>query len=287
MAALALIVLVALSCRSADPRSPTVVFRTPALPAPACYRVFLPPSYAASSRSYPVLYFLHDGFGDRDVLFRQGAAARLEEAMRRGTIPEFLVVCPDGDGSWFSNYHDGSRRYEDYVAFDLPRDVESRFRVLPGVSHRGITGISMGGYGAVKIALHHPDLYGSVSSLSGALIPLEWEDVQLLFWLARRQVERVFGSSPTDNSLRENDLWQMFAEGERRSVPFEVFLLAGTEDKYRLDRVAAQYADFLNRHGIRTEARLEPGIHDWPYWKTAFLEIAAWHGRKFEAAGQL
>ena len=257
-------------------------FASAALPKPARYRVYLPPSYAASKRSYPVLYFLHDAFGGEDVLFRQGGIANLDRAMRLGTIPEFLVVCPEGDGSWFSNFHDGTRRYEDLVAFDLPRDVESRFRVRPGIRFRGITGISMGGYGAVKIALHHPELYGSVSSLSGALIPLGWEDVQLLFWLARRQVVRVFGNSASDNSLRENDIWRMLGTDEKLTVPFEVFLLAGTEDKYRLDRVAAQCADYLNRHGVRTEARLEPGVHDWPYWKNAFLEIAAWHGRKFE-----
>lgn len=276
--------MLVVACRTASPVGPSVSFATPDLPAPARYCVYLPPSYESSRRAFPVLYFLHDAYGDRDVLFRQGAIANLDRAMRRGALPEFLVVCPDGDGSWFSNFHDGSRRYEDLIVGDLPADVERRFRVLPGVENRGITGISMGGYGAVKIALHHPDRYGSVSSLSGALIPLGWDDVGLLFWLARWQVHRVFGNSPTDNSLAQNDLWRMFREGERHPVPFEIFLLAGTSDKYGLDRVAVQYADYLNRFGIRATARLEPGIHDWPYWKNAFLEIAAWHGRKFESA---
>jgi S-formylglutathione hydrolase FrmB len=271
-------------CLPAQPGDSERSFEASSLPRRAVYSIFLPPGYSSGSRSYPVLYFLHDGFGDHRVLARRGVVERLAEQMRRGALPEFLLVCPEGDSSWFSNFHDGSRRYEDLVAEDLPREVERRFRVLPGRENRGITGISMGGYGAVKIALRHPEEYGSVSSLSGAIIPLGWDDVARVFWLARRQLHRVFGSSAADNSLAENDVWRILETRKSWNVPFEVFLLSGTEDKYHLDHVAAQYANFLNRHGIRATARLEPGIHDWPYWSEAFLEIAAWHAKQFGAA---
>jgi S-formylglutathione hydrolase FrmB len=270
----------------ASPAATEVRFKSAALPGEARYAVYLPPSYAASGKNYPVLYFLHDVYGDRDVLFREGAVENLDRAMRSGAVSEFVLVCPDGDGSWFSNYHDGSLHYEDLIARDLPADVARRFRTLPGAAAHGITGISMGGYGAVKIAMRHPDLYGSVSSLSGALMPIRWDDVERLFFLARWQMRRVFGNSPDDNSLAENDLWVMLARGVPGRVPFETFLLAGTEDKYHLDRVAVQYADFANRHGIRASAHLEPGVHDWSYWRTAFVRIAAWHAKKFESAEQ-
>ena len=249
------------------------------------YSVFLPPTYAAGTASYPVLYFLHDAFGDDGVLGRNGIVARLDAAMREGAVPEFLIVCPDGDGSWFSNSHDGRRLYEDLVESDLPREIERRFRVRPGRENRGITGISMGGYAAMKIALHHPADFGSVSGLSAVVIPMGWKDVEKIFFLARWQLHRVFGSSPSDNSLADNDVWRLLMTKEKWDVPFDVFLLAGTGDKYKLDHVAAQYADFLNRHGIRATARLEAGIHDWPYWRDAMLEIARWHGAHFAAAG--
>ena len=264
---------------------PEIAFASPSLPGKAVASVFLPPGYAAESRSYPVLYFLHDGFGHHDVLWRHGVARRLASAMESGKLSEFLVVCPEGGRSWFSNFRDGSSRYEDMVAEDLRREVERRFRVLPGRGNRGITGISMGGYGAVKIALHHPDEYGSVSSLSGAIIPMGWDDIEKVFFVARRQLRRVFGGSPEDNSLAENDVWKIVQKKEDWRDPFDVFLLAGTEDKYHLDHVAAQYANLLNRRGIRATARLEPGVHDWPYWSKAFLEIAAWHAERFRRAG--
>jgi len=265
--------------------APEESFASVSLGRKAIYSIFLPPGYASGTRSYPVLYFLHDGFGHHDVLWRQGVAARLDRAMRSGALPEFLVVCPEGRRSWFSNFHDGSNRYEDLVADELPREIERRFRALPGRQNRGITGISMGGYGSVKIALRHPAEYGSVSALSGAIIPMGWDDIEKVFFLARRQLHRVFGSSPTDNSLSENDAWKIAQSRENWHDPFEVFLLAGTEDKYHLDHVAAVYADVLNRRGIRATARLEPGVHDWPYWSNAFLEIAAWHGKRFCRGG--
>lgn len=271
----------AFRCGAEQPGGREESFASAALARKAVYSVFLPPDYASETRKYPVLYFLHDGFGDHDALWRHGVAARLDRAMRNGAIPEFLVVCPEGGRSWFSNFHDGSNRYEDLVAEELPREIERRFRALPGRQNRGITGISMGGYGAVKIALRHAAEYGSVSALSGAIIPMGWDDIEKVFFLARRQLHRVFGGSPTDNSLAENDVWKIAQSREDWHDPFEVFLLAGTEDKYHLDHVAAVYADVLNRRGIRATARLEPGVHDWPYWSNALLEIAAWHGERF------
>jgi S-formylglutathione hydrolase FrmB len=277
-------VALAAACASRTDEFPRSRMSTASLPRGGAYSILLPPSYAKGSTAFPVLYFLHDVFGDDRVLRRRGVVDRLRAAMRAGSLPEFLLVCPDGDGGWFSNSHDGRRRYEDFVAIDLPREIERRYRVRPGRENRGITGISMGGYGAVKIALHHPDEFGSVSGLSAAAIPMGWEDVEKIYFLARWRMHRVFGSSPDDNSLADNDVWRLLAAKEQWSVPFDVFLLAGTEDKYGLDHVAVQYADFLNRHGIRATARLEPGIHDWPYWREALLEIARWHGERFAAA---
>lgn len=257
-------------------------FATNDVPGGATYSVYLPPSYDAGDARYPVLYFLHDAFGDDRVLEKHGVTGRLDAVMRAGETRPFIIVCPEGKHSWFSNSHDGRRRYEDLIVSDLPREIERRFRVLPGAGNRGITGISMGGYGAVKIALKHPEAFASVSGLSAAAIPMGWTDVAKIFWLARWQMHRVFGNSPTDNSLAENDVWRLVANHPGRwDVPFDVFLLAGTEDKYGLDHVAAQYADFLNRRGIRATARLEPGVHDWPYWRNAMLEIACWHAARF------
>jgi len=258
-------------------------FSSASLPEPAEVLVLLPPSYGAvPQKRYPVLYFLHDGYGDVQTLLRRGVGASLHERMADGRLPEFLVVAPGAEGSWFSDFADGSRRYERFLAEDLPREVAARYRVRGGASSRGITGISMGGYGAFKIALKHPGLYGSVSSLSGALIPFEPEDLARYNWFARWTLKRVFGRDPEKNSFAENDVWRILGALRFERPPFAAHLRAGTSDFYGLDGVAAQFGTFLTDHGAPATVVLEPGGHDWNYWRSAMLSIARWHGERFE-----
>ena len=268
---------------AADPRVHFEKVATASLPAPAEVLVVTPPSYASSpGRRYPVLYFLHDGYGDGRTLARRGVAEQALARMADGRLPEFLIVAPDGPGTWFSDSHDGKRLFERFLTGDLPRAIAERYRVLPGQASRGITGISMGGYGAVKTALRHPELYGSVSSLSGALIPFGWDELARYSFVARYTLKRVFGDSRQDNVLDANDAWHVLWGLCFEAPPFAVELRAGTQDVYGLDGVAAQYGMLLNERGVPTTVVLEPGGHDWDYWKHAMLDILAWHGARFE-----
>jgi S-formylglutathione hydrolase FrmB len=245
--------------------------------------VVLPPSYAAaSSRRYPVLYFLHDGWGNGRTLERRGVVEDALARMRAGSLPEFLIVAPNGPGSWFSDSHDGKRRFETFLASDLPNWVETNYRALPAKGSRGVTGISMGGYGALKTALRHPDLYGTVSSLSGALIPFGWRDLDRYNWIARYTLKKVFGGDERDNSLDENDPWNVLWGLCFDAPPFLVHMRGGTDDVYGLERVAAQYGMLLNARGVPTTVVLEPGAHDWTYWRGAMMDILAWHAARFE-----
>lgn len=282
---LGFLLLVVSACGCATSRVPGLSvesIRAPSLPRPARVLVLLPPSYAAQpARRYPVLYFLHDSYGGARTLESHGVAAALEARMADGRVPEFLVVAVGAEGSWFSDFHDGSRRYERFLTEDLPREVAARYRVRPEPASRGITGISMGGYGAFKIALKHPGLYGSVSALSGALIPFDPEDLARYNWFVRWTLRRVFGSDPKDNGFADNDVWRILRGLRFERPPFAAHLRAGTSDFYGLDGVASQFGAFLIDHGVPTTVVLEPGGHDWAYWSRALLSIADWHAKRF------
>src|SRR5262249_24340389 len=215
------------------------------------------------------------------TLQRRGVAAELRARMADGRLPEFLVVAPGAVGSWFSDFQDGSRLYEKFLSEDLPREIAKRYRVLPAASSRAITGISMGGYGAFKLALKHPRLFGSVSSLSGALIPFEPEDIDRYSWFARWTLQRVFGANRGANTFAENDVWRILGAARFEPPPFAAHLRAGTGDFYGLDGVAAQFGSFLTEHGVPATVVLEPGGHDWDYWRRAMVSIAEWHGKRF------
>jgi S-formylglutathione hydrolase FrmB len=280
---LLLIVLLAAACATARATGTSYeTISTAALPSPARCLVLEPPSYrSAPGRRYPLLVFLHDGYGNVRTLERRGVAADLFARMADRRLPEFLVVAPGAPGSWFSDSADGRRRWEEFLTGDLIRHIESRYRVLPGAASRGLTGISMGGFGAVKIALKNPGQYGSVSTLSGALIPIGLEDIRRYGWITRLTLRRVFGRHPDPKTLSANDVWDLLRDTRFDQPPFVAHLRAGTDDFYGLDRVAAQYGTYMNEHGIPTEVVLEPGGHDWSYWRRALVSIAEWHAKKF------
>jgi len=278
------VAILAAGCAStrALPGLAYVSIETASLPEPARCLVLEPPSYRSNPAGrYPVLVFLHDGYGNVETLERRGVAAELATRMSDGRLPEFFVVAPGARGSWFSDSLDGRRRWEEFLAGDLLRQLDARYRIVPGAAGRGITGISMGGFGALKIALKHPGLFGAVSSLSGALIPIGLDDILRYGWMTRLTLKRVFGRRPDPKTLSANDVWDLLREAPFEHAPFAAHLRAGTEDFYGLDGVAAQYGTLLNEHGIPTEIVLEPGGHDWDYWRRALVSIAGWHGGRF------
>ena len=256
--------------------------KTSALPSEGEYLLVKPPSWDREpSRRYPVLYFFHDGYGDVLTLERHGVAADLKREMREGRLPEMLIVAPGAPGAWFADAADGGKRYESFILGDLLPAIEATGRVAPGPRGRGVTGISMGGDAAFRMALKRPELFGSVSALSGALIPFGADDLVRYNAFARWTITRVFGHPDGRNTLAANDVWQLLFPVHFTQAPFVAHLRAGTEDDYRLDQVAVQYGSTLVEHGVPVTIVLEPGRHDWSYWRRAMLAIARWHASQF------
>ncbi len=137
-----------------------------ALGAEQPYSIFLPPSFSTqTTRTYPVIYFLHGLNNDHTswTVERYGHLQnRVEELIAQKKVPEFLMVHPKGDNSFYCNYADGSKRYEDFVTGELVSYMESNYRARRGRVNRSIGGTSMGGYGALKLAMKYPDLYAAV-----------------------------------------------------------------------------------------------------------------------------
>ena len=137
--------------------------------------VYLPPSYASEPRRrFPVLYWLH-GFTstDRELIsgIRQNLNIRLamDSLLREGAAKEMIIVMPNAynafGGSFFAN-SPVTGRWEDFVVRDLVRWVDRRYRTVRSRSGRGIAGHSMGGFGALRIAMRNPDSYSAVYAMS-------------------------------------------------------------------------------------------------------------------------
>jgi S-formylglutathione hydrolase FrmB len=141
--------------------------------------IFLPPSYETSKkRHYPVVYMLH-GFTDSDekwfgfVKHWINLKEVLTKSLGHSDVREMIVVMPNAltryGGSWYSNSVT-TGDWEDFVAKELVAYVDGHYRTIPNSSSRGIAGHSMGGYGAMRIGMKHPDVFSCVYLLSAAVL---------------------------------------------------------------------------------------------------------------------
>lgn len=115
--------------------------------------VLLPPNYDSdATQRYPVLYFLH-GLGENEqVLLNSGGLLLVQDLRDQKQIGDFLIVTPSVGRSFYINSSDGKVKYEDFFIREFIPYIESHYRIRVGRRTRGIAGISMGGYGALRFA---------------------------------------------------------------------------------------------------------------------------------------
>ena len=138
-------------------------------------QVFLPPGYFQGAERYPVLYLLH-GWGGWDITTHRSEwdtkyhfFAVADEMMRSGQIPPFIIVAPEGGHDYWFNHAVDDQRWGDYVAQEVVAYVDSSYRTIARGSSRAIGGLSMGGLGAIQLALNHPGEFDVVGLRSPAL----------------------------------------------------------------------------------------------------------------------
>ncbi|HUK67539.1 MAG TPA: alpha/beta hydrolase-fold protein [Streptosporangiaceae bacterium] len=208
--------------------------------------VWRPPG--PDSALIPVLYFLHGNPGGPGDAFDHGLVQILDERLEQG-YPPFVVACPDGNGDshWdteWADAADGSDMVESRLLDAVIPAVEGADRRDP--ARRAIAGFSMGGYGAMNIALRHPNLFGQIVSIAGYF---HVDDTAGMF--AGRQ-SLMAANSP--------DLHINMARGKR------ILLEEDRSDDIAVIRgQAARFAALLDRAHIPVTSRITAGRHNWTY----------------------
>jgi S-formylglutathione hydrolase FrmB len=131
--------------------------------------VYLPAGYDSSTTRYPVIYYLPSPVEDYRADFdHRGAQALFDRAIAAGVIGKFILVAPDMTtplgSSWYVN-SPVTGNWDDFTVKELVPYIDANFRTIPGRDSRGIAGDRMGGYGAIHLAMRHPDVFGSVYAL--------------------------------------------------------------------------------------------------------------------------
>jgi S-formylglutathione hydrolase FrmB len=253
------------------------------------YCVYLPASYDAGAtkspaQHYPMLYFLH-GLGDNEkTLFNSGGWTLLDELRQQHKLGDFLIAAPEGRRSFYINSADGSVRYSDFFLQEFIPLIETKYRVNKGRNNRAISGISMGGYGALRFAFSHPEIFSAASAQSAALIT---ESPQELDIAARsgaplgKVLAEVFGN-PIDAPHWKNNspfvLAQKNAAGVRKLA---IYFNCGRDDNYGFEKGAAALHEELQKEGVKHEYHLYAGDHSLDYFLAHFTEVMEFHSRAF------
>ncbi|MGA9497028.1 MAG: alpha/beta hydrolase family protein, partial [Terriglobales bacterium] len=226
------------------------------------YRILLPCGYKTGGKRFPVLYLLHGLYGD---YLNWDTRTNLEYYAQRY---ELIVVMPDADDSWYTNSAtDPKDKFEDYIANDMVAEIDGKFRTVRSRHARAIAGLSMGGYGALKIALRYPNNFVFAGSLSGALnAPRDLGDRQPTF---RDGILRVFG--PAGSTVRvSNDVFSLLESSSAKGLPY-FYLACGSADDFL--PVNREFTAQLASRGAVYEYHETPGGHEWDYWDRAVQDL--------------
>jgi len=141
--------------------------------------IYLPPSYdSAPGKRYPVVYLLH-GIADTDETWTQDKGdwnnikSLMDLGIAENKFGEMIIIIPDEKTKWFGSFYVNSSatgNWDDFTSKELVSYVDRKYRTLAQTASRGITGHSMGGYGAITLGMKHPDIYSVVYGMNPALM---------------------------------------------------------------------------------------------------------------------
>ncbi len=251
------------------------------------YCVLLPAMYDASDAKlhrFPVLYFLHGLGQDERTLFDTGGWNLIEDLRQQHKIGDFLLVAPEGRRSFFVNSADGRVRYSDFFLQEFMPFIEHHYRVREGRQNRGITGVSMGGYGALRLAFAHPELFSSVSAQSPALMtdsPPELDAAMHSGGQVGPLLGPVFGDPVNVAHWRENSPFVLAKEHEAGLRKLAIYFNCGQKDEYGFEKGAAALHQQLEAEGVKHEYHLYPGDHSLPYFVEHLSETLEFNSRAF------
>jgi S-formylglutathione hydrolase FrmB len=247
------------------------------------YCVILPPTYDSHpSQRYPVLYSLHGLGGSSQTLIESGGLDLIEDLWQQKRIGEFLIVTPDAGRSFYVNSQDGHTRYEDFFIREFVPYIETHYRIRRERRYRGISGVSMGGYGALRFAFLYPNLFGSVSAHGAALID---KAPHVNFSGAQGMgISRVLGpafGSPFDPTFWDRENPFTIVRNRPRPSGLQIYFDCGTDDSYGFNRGAQAFHELLASRRIPHEFHLYPGSHDWSYFAEHLPASLEFHSRAF------
>ncbi|GAA4179739.1 alpha/beta hydrolase family protein [Sphingobacterium ginsenosidimutans] len=227
--------------------------------------VILPKGYSANTK-YPVLYLLHGYSGNYSNWVKNTTVASLADQYG------YMVVCPDGGfGSWYwDSANDRNYQYETFVSKELVDYIDQHYTTVKDRKGRAITGLSMGGHGALSLAIKHQDLYGAAGSTAGGVdfrpFPLNWEIK-----------DRIGNYADVPQAWDDRVVINMIPKLLNNKL--RLMIDCGKEDFFYTVNIALH--DKLMYHNINHTFVTSEGGHNWAYWSRSIIYQMAFFNEFF------
>ena len=216
--------------------------------------VTLPDGYYGADHQYPVLYLLHGATGCYNDWSRKADLHRLANQY------DVIIVCPDGQDSWyFDSPIDPKMQFETYVSKELVEYIDSHYRTFANRYMRAITGLSMGGHGALFLAFRHPDVFWSCGSMSGNMDITQFTDR----WHIKARLGDYEGNEQRWHDHAVCNLLDQVKASTLEPAQ-NIIIDDGLNDIFIKNNIALH--EQLVEKGIDHDFTVRPGRHSWDYW---------------------
>jgi len=274
--AVALLILLQATLAPAQGRAECSIVHSQILARPVRYCAFLPASFDPDkARRYPVLYYLH-GLGDNEQsLLNSGGWDLVAELRSQGKAGDFIILAPSAGHTFYVNSEDGKVRYEDFFLKEFMPQMEKKYRAIGTRDTRGISGVSMGGYGALRFAFKYPNDFAAVSAQMPALISELPRNIGAGAPGSPGSLMGDIFGSPFDRTYFDRNNVFYFARTDSAAAlkQMKIYFDVGNNDDYGFEQGAQELDRLLKSRGIPHEFHIYPGRHTIEFAVQHFADV--------------
>lgn len=237
------------------------------------YAVYTPPNWKKDER-LPLVVFLHGGADSHQTFEQYGAHLALDKEIDEGRMPRAIVVLPNGDNGFWENWVDGTFSYRDWVLKQIVPKVQQDYQTLDCPDYCHLAGISMGGFGALRMAVFAHHQFSSVAAISAPIFYLDGQaEVQKpsLLWRLLIPYKRMFGKDYAREGNPTNPYNAFIDESGVRDM--RLMLIRGTEENDHIIKFNEAFHKRLNQANIAHKYVVYEGGHKWRYWIPQLGEV--------------
>ncbi len=249
------------------------------------YAIYLPPDYDASTRKYPVVYLLH-GYTDDESGWIQFGEVNLaaDNAIESRDIPPMIIVMPDAGVTWYMNDYQNKEPWEDMFIKEFIPFIESTYRIRAKKEFRGVSGLSMGGFGTLLYAMRYPDMFTACAAFSSAI----WTDEEIINMddnTFNNMLGKLIGNNLKGEARRTKHWKEHHSLDLAKTLPEEslkkvrIYMDCGDDDFLIKGNCALHLV--LKDRNIPHEFRVRDGGHQWIYWRTGIIDGLKFIGQSF------